>query len=210
MKKLFLFFCLLLVSIVTFAQSPSFGIRGGLNFAKFDLSSPGVKSLNTGSKISFSFGAFTDLKFGDFSLQPALNFTGRAGKITRNNATGSSILYYVQVPLNLVYHVHLKPGSIYFGAGPYVAFGTSATDYFDDAEGNTNSQSASFGGTTGEYSSTDAGLNAIAGIQFKSGFLIHLNYDLGLSNILNTNNPDDVNGVMLKTRTLGVSIGVVF
>jgi hypothetical protein len=209
MKKTLLLIFLVPVAFVTFAQSPAIGITGGPSFAKFDFSGQNISPVNSGLKITFSMGIFADFKFGNFSFRPTLNYTGRSGQLTRENATISSILYYAQVPLDLVYHVHSKAGTFYFGGGPYIAFGFSATDYLNDAEGNTNSMSQSFGGTDGEYSGTEVGLNAIAGLQFKSGLLIHINYDLGLTNALNNANFDNEN-LVINTRTLGISVGYVF
>jgi hypothetical protein len=209
MKKTLLSIFLVSLSFVTFAQSPEIGIRGGATFGKFNLSEPGINTINSGLKISLSFGAYADFKFGNFSLQPAFNYTSREGQLTRENATISSILYYGQVPLDLLYHLHLKTGTVYFGGGPYIAFGLSGTDYLNDAEGNTNSVSRSFGGDDGEYSSTETGLNFIAGLQFKSGFLIHVNYDLGLTNLANSQDAENLN-LVINTRTFGLSVGYAF
>lgn len=211
MKKLFLSLFLATVSAATFAQLPTFGIRGGVNFAKLLISADGTNlSATTGSLTTYSVGAFADFKFGNTSLQPALNYTGKGGTITGDGGTsGKFDLHYLQVPLNLVYHIPVIVGNIYFGAGPYVAVGVNGTATGNDGT-TTTSDKVTFGGANGDFASTDIGINGIAGIQFKGGFLIHINYDLGLTNVLNTSNPNNSGGGQLKTRTLGLSIGYAF
>ena len=66
MKKLFLSLFLTAVSAVTFAQLPTFGIRGGANFAKLLISADGTNlSVATGSLTTYSVGVFVDFKFGN-------------------------------------------------------------------------------------------------------------------------------------------------
>jgi hypothetical protein len=210
MKKLLLAFCLLAVSYVTFAQLPTIGIRGGVQFAKLMIGAEGTNvTVTTGTLTTYTVGAFADFKFGNVSFQPALNYTGRGGEFTGGGVTAKFNLHYFQVPLNIVYHVPVLVGNVYFGAGPYVAFGVSGTTTANDGSGE-QSANVVFGGTNGDFNSTDIGINGIAGIQFKSGFLIHMNYDLGLVNILDNNNPNNTGGGQFKTRTWGLSIGYAF
>jgi len=211
MKKLFLSLFLTAVSAVTFAQLPTFGIRGGANFAKLLISADGTNlSVATGSLTTYSVGVFVDFKFGNTSFQPALNYTGKGGSITGDGGvSGKFDLHYLQVPLNIVYHVPVIVGNIYFGAGPYVAVGVNGTTTGSDGT-TTETDKVTFGGANGDLATTDIGVNGIAGFQFKGGFLIHINYDFGLTNILNTSNPANSGGGELKTRTLGVSIGYAF
>jgi hypothetical protein len=196
MKKLLLSIALVAASIGVFAQSAKLGLKGGLNFAKLNASYGGISG-STQSLTSFSAGAFIDLKLGALSVQPALLYTGKGG----TDGDGNKInLYYVQVPVNLVYHVPVVVGNIYFGGGPYVAYGISGTG--KDASG--TSTDVTFGDGEDNIKRNDFGLNGIAGFQFTSGFLVGINYDLGLSNILNTNE------VSTRNRVFGVSVGFTF
>ncbi|QTE39439.1 porin family protein [Mucilaginibacter gossypii] len=160
---------------------------------------------NSGSLTTFNVGAFVDFKFGNVSLQPALNFTGKGGSSSVSfdgeaNSGGKVKLYYLQVPVNVVYHVPAVVGDFYLGAGPYLGMGVSGKA--KDNSG--NSEDIKFGSGQDEIKRTDAGLNAIVGFKFKTGFLINANYDWGLTNITN------VDGIKLTNRVFGISVGYAF
>ncbi len=91
-------------------------------------------------------------------------------------------------------------GDFYFGAGPYLGMGVSGKA--KDNSG--NSEDIKFGSGQDEIKRTDAGLNAIVGFKFKTGFLINANYDWGLTNITN------VDGIKLTNRVFGISVGYAF
>lgn len=206
MKKTLLSLCLLMASFAAFAQLPTFGVKGGVNFATLHATVDGFSgSGNSGSLTSFNVGAFVDFKFGNVSLQPALNFTGKGGSSSvsfDDEASSNSKvkLYYLQVPVNVVYHVPAVVGDFYFGAGPYLGMGVSGKAKDDSG----NSENVKFGSGQDELKRTDAGLDAIVGFKFKSGFLINANYDWGLTNITN------VDGIKLTNRVFGISVGYAF
>ncbi len=93
-------------------------------------------------------------------------------------------------------------GNIYFGAGPYVGIGLSGKV---KVTGTTESQDIKFG-SDGDFKRTDFGLNGIAGLEFKGGFLVGLNYDLGLTDIGN----DGTSESATKNRVFGLSVGFKF
>ncbi|RYY32339.1 MAG: PorT family protein, partial [Sphingobacteriaceae bacterium] len=206
MKKILLTLCVVTASLTTFAQTPTFGIRGGANFSKLNISASGTDiSITSGTYTTFNAGVFADFKFNNVSIQPGLFATGKGGKFTSNltDENGNDIdgnatfkLLYLQVPVNVVYHAPVKGGEFYFGAGPFVGYGIDAKGSASD--GNT-SQSADlkFGGD-GDFKTIDAGLNGIAGFKFTNGFMVNLNYDLGLTNIANESGEGKI-----KTRVFG-------
>jgi hypothetical protein len=228
MKKLILSLFLTALSISVFAQLPSIGIKGGVNFATISGSGTENQTVagtnliaHSGSITSFNVGVFIDVKMGHFSLQPGVNFTGKGG--TFNGVTGqlpngsiSTVdskyhLYYVQVPVNVLYHVPFVVGDFYIGAGPYVGLGVYGK-HKQSADNNNNGTHTYFSsddkvkfGDTEDIKPYDLGGSAVAGIKLKGGLLLSLNYDLGLSNIL-----PGADGRNFKTRTLGVSVGFVF
>ncbi|MDN3579863.1 porin family protein [Mucilaginibacter flavus] len=228
MKKLLLSLLLIASSTVVFAQLPSIGVKGGVNFATISGSGTenqtvaGTNNIaNSGSIKSFNIGVFMDVKMGHLSLQPGVNFTGKGG--TFNGVTGqlpngsvSAVdnkynLYYVQVPVNVLYHVPFAVGEFYLGAGPYVGLGVYGK-HKQSADNNANGTHTYFSsddkikfGDTEDIKPYDLGGSAIAGITLKGGLLLNLNYDLGLSNIL-----PDADGRNFKTRTFGISVGFVY
>ncbi|TSD66129.1 PorT family protein [Inquilinus sp. KBS0705] len=206
MKKIFLSITLVAVSVCAFAQSASLGVKGGVNFANLSAqSSGGSTTYTTGQLTTFSVGLFADIKFAGLSLQPALIYTGKGGQEDDNNGNVAQVkLYYLQVPVNLVYHIPAVIGNVYLGAGPYAAYGVSGKTKVITSGGSSVSDNVTFGDGIDDIKRTDIGLNGIAGIEFKNNFLIGLNYDLGLTNISNDNS------VTTKTRVFGISAGFKF
>ena len=215
MKKILLTICFAAVSFAAFAQIPSFGFKAGANFST-QTASGGGTSTTSSSLTSFNAGVFVDLKFGLVSIQPALIFTGKGAKYAETddagNKTTESItehLYYLELPVNLVYHIPVVVGSFYFGAGPYVAEGISGKVDVPGSVSGTGSEEGGtvhFGSNQGDVTATQFGVNAIAGFKFANGFLINVNYDLGLTN----DDPYKGDDATVKSHVFGVSVGYVF
>lgn len=205
MKKILLFAIFVVASLSTFAQlTPTFGIKGGINFAQLHTSfSNASGSVSTGSLATFSAGVFADIKFNNISIQPALNFTGKGGSETRKDSVLKPKLFYLQLPVNVVYNVDIVPGVIYFGGGPYIAYGLSAKINVTDSAGS-QTKNAGFGSSVYNYKSMDAGANIVAGIKLDGGLLFNLNYDYGLTNISN------IVGNKTTNRVFGISVGYIF
>lgn len=204
MKKILLSICCLFAASFAFAQAPSFGIRGGVGFASLSASS-GNLSVSSGSTTTFAAGLFADFKAGtNLTIQPGIYYAGKGGNFSADGAEADIKTYYLQVPVNVVYHAPVQFGSIYFGAGPYVAMGLSGKAKASDGT-NSASQDITFG-SDGDFKRVDAGLNGIAGFEFKNGFLLGINYDLGLTDIGN----DGTAEVSTKNRVFGISIGFKF
>jgi hypothetical protein len=205
MKKLLLSIAFIAASLGAFAQIPKFGIKGGVNFANVSISSGGV-SVSPGTLTTFSVGAFADLKAGAISVQPGLFYTGKGFKISEqiSNESAQVSLQYLQVPVNFVYHAPIVVGNIYFGAGPFAAFGISGKSKTTDG-GSSQEEDITFGDTENDIKRTEFGIQGIAGLQLKGGFLIGLSYDLGLSDISN-----ETDGGSIKNKVFGVSVGFTF
>jgi hypothetical protein len=212
MKKLLLLVCFAMASATAFSQSISYGIKGGANFGKLVISAEGTDlTVTSGTNTSFNAGIFADFKLSKFSIQPAINLMGKGGKFSSDmdgeegGASGFAKLnlLYLQVPVDLLYHVEVVAGDIFFGAGPYIAYGISGKGTAN-VDGNTVSEDVKFGSDE-EFKSTEAGLNITAGVKLKGGLLFNVNYDFGFTNIAN-----DSDVAKLKTRTLGLSVGYAF
>lgn len=195
---------LLSVSALGFAQSAKFGIKGGVNFADVSASAESF-SASLGTLTTYNVGVFADFKLGAVSLQPGLFYTGKGfDAVTSSTDQVKMSLKYVQVPVNLVYHVPLVVGNIFFGAGPYAAIAVSGK-VTAKSGGASLEQDVTFGDGPDDTKKNEFGLQGIAGFQFKQGFLIGLNYDLGLSDISN-----GTDGSSIKNRVFGVSVGYSF
>jgi hypothetical protein len=209
MKRSFIFLALTLISLASFAQKVSYGIIGGVNIGTIQAGAQGTGTTNTtDSHVSSVFAAYVDFHIWHFSLQPAIELTGKGGDITTGDGgVGQFALHYLEIPINLIYRVPLAGGEVYFGGGPYISFGTGGT-LSVNGPGGVDSENVTFGGS-GDFSNNDSGFDFLAGMKFKSGFLFRLNYDLGLDNILNSYGPEGGLGYF-KTRTFGISAGYAF
>ncbi|WP_121812852.1 porin family protein [Mucilaginibacter kameinonensis] len=221
-------FLLLLACLKLSAQTKAiqFGIKAGI--ATTSLSrTPGTDiKLDKADKSGFGYfaGAFASLNFNRFSLQPAVIFNSSVNKTTENVISGDIVyrqygkwhLYYLQVPVNLVYNIPVQGGNFYMGAGPYItkilsgrftpdpnpalpyAYGVPNFPPFNAKFGNDNFSN---------FKSFDYGANAVAGFALNNGFMINAVYNLGITNIQGNDRYLYEN---TKTRSLGIALGYKF
>lgn len=207
------------------AQSVTFGIKGGFNASNFTRSNKYNPNFNrSNTVVSFQGGVFADLSLGKFSLQPAVMYTGKGGSTFMSYADddvishiyGKAHIYYLQVPVNLIYHVPLGKGSLLLGAGPFVSKAINGRFKAYDPLVSSGRVPASIQqryDSDIEFSSTnynafkafDYGVNGIIGLQANK-ISFNFNYDLGLANI----NPEKRTEYKTRTRTAGLSIGYIF
>ena len=205
MKKIILFAGLIIASFNAFSQSATFGIKGGVNFGQlYSTFDKTTGSASTGLLTTYSIGVFADILISDnVSIQPGFNYAGKGGSEKKGDSVIKAKLFYLHFPVNAVYHVDIEPGVLYFGAGPYVAYGLSAN--VDVNNGKTSqSQNVGFGAGEGRYQSLDAGLNAMAGITLDSGLIFDIHYEFGLTNVSN------ISGDHTSNRVFGLSVGYTF
>ncbi len=104
------------------------------------------------------------------SLKYGVGLVGKGAKFPGNN--GQTLkLNYLEVPLDVLYHYELGPGSLHGGLGPYFAEGIGG----GGSEGIYNNN----GG--GGFRRFDAGLNFEVGYKLSMGLGLDLTYDLGLT-----------------------------
>ncbi|WP_295773222.1 porin family protein [uncultured Mucilaginibacter sp.] len=200
MKKLILAAFLAGSFFTASAQSnTTFGVSGGVNFAKITASVDGVSgSGSSGTLTSFSVGVFADAPIGNnFSIQPGLYYTGKGGA-SDDGGDGKLKLSYLQVPINFLYNAPFGGGKLFVGAGPYVGIGLNAK-----TTNGRQSVDLEFGT---DVKRTDVGATGLLGVRFDNGLLLKANYDLGLTNILG----DNEIGVSSKNRVIGLSVGFTF
>ncbi|WP_017258929.1 porin family protein [Pedobacter arcticus] len=202
MKKLCILLLSVMVSGASFAQGGDsgskvkFGIKAGVNFASMTFSSSGI-SVSPESVTSFHVGGLVDYSFSEkLSLQPGLMLSGKGFEIEGGGMDISTNLMYLEVPVNVVY----KVGGLYFGAGPYAAFGLSGKI---KAEGE-DDEDVKFGNGDDELKGTDFGLNFLAGYQLTNGLNFGAGYGLGLSNLSNDGD------AKTKNKVFSISVGFSF
>lgn len=211
----------LALSLPVLAQSVKFGVKAGLNESTADF---GKTSTDISNLSGLNAGAFAEFEFGKISLQPALCYTqkgynsGTHAIINDPNGTGSFDansrlrLNYLQLPVNVLYNIAVKPGKIFLGVGPYYGYALSGnlkgiiinTYPNRPAVSNTQNANITFDGDN-NYKRSDFGLNALAGIKLKNGLLFSINYEYGLTDIYKSQSTNTV-----KNRVFGFSAGYEF
>ena len=203
-KSIFTFVALLALANYGKAQQPSFGITAGATFASYKVTASGI-SITSKTKIGFTVGITSSFPMGKaFSFEPALNYLQKGGTIKQDNTTDKSTFNYLELPLNIVYNARSLKGKFFAGAGPSLSIGLSGKDKYDDGT-NHETTDIKFGSSDNDdLKSFEAGINFLAGYQFKGGFLVAANYNAGLSNVAITSEGDNSKA---HNRYFGIRIG---
>jgi Outer membrane protein beta-barrel domain len=118
-------------------------------------------------------------------------------------------LNYVEVPLNFVFNANSPAGKFFAGAGPCFSLGVSGKDKMTPG-GQTATQDVKFGsGEEDDIKAFEAGVNFLAGYQFKGDFQVAANYNAGLSNLAD-NDPQEPVKAKYHNRYFGIRIGYMF
>lgn len=130
------------------------------------------------------------------ALQTGLMLVGKGRKFTDGTFTETTSLWYLQVPVHLLY-LHSLPGRklLYGGLGPYFAYGLAGKIKDDTFSMN------AFDKTQGGLRRFDAGLGLTAGCWVTDQISVNLTCDLGLANI----GPDAFDKI--HNRVLGLNVG---
>ena len=190
MKKIALTLITIIAITATISAQIHFGIKGGLNLANqyFMYSALGVAS--TSIRPGFHAGVLLDAPLSkSISIQPNLLFSQKGAIF--NGTYGFTATYnYLELPVNVIYHINKK---FMIGAGPYLGYALSGTQ-----SGSQQSIDVVFG--SGQAKRLDFGLNALIGYEIIDGLVISANYSLGLTNIY------DNSDVTYKNNVIGVSL----
>ncbi|MDP9048564.1 MAG: PorT family protein, partial [Bacteroidota bacterium] len=191
-----------------FAQSVSFGVKAGANFSKLTTSSSGI-SVTSSSLTGFHVGAVADIGLGDWSLQPGLLYSTKGGTYgTASDGTVKLALNYLEVPVNLLYNIHVGVGKVFIGAGPYLGWGVSgkgtATGAATSTGSGTETNNITFGSGANDTKNPDFGINILGGFRFTSGLSLSAGYGIGLANLSNDNSGT------IKNNVVSLSVGYFF
>ena len=195
------------LSATAFCQKTSFGIIGGVSLANMRLKSESI-SVSGDSKIGFTAGVFADVALSEnFSFQPALNYVQKGSKneISDMNYESKVTLSYIELPLNLVYKPEMQKLRFFVGVGPSIAYALSGKEK-EKENGVSNTYTYKFGNNPDEHDlkALDFGANFLTGIETPGGFLVALNYNLGLSNLAPGSSSDDGT---IKSNYFGFKVG---
>lgn len=186
------------------AQQATVGFTAGASFASYKVTASSV-SITAKTKVGFTLGMITSFPMGnDFSLDPALHFTQKGGNLKEGSASDKSSFNYIEIPVNLVYNTGSSNGKFFVGGGPSLSMGISGKDKFNDGPYSEESKIKFGNSETDDLKGLDLGFNFLAGYQFKGGFLIAANYNMGLSNVAITTAGDDSK---MHNRYFGLRLG---
>lgn len=192
--------------LMAYSQKASFGIAAGASLANTHVKSDGI-SISPDSKIGLTAGLIADIPIAEnFSFQPALNYVQKGAQTKMSDYAYESklTLNYVEVPLNVLFKPEMQKVQFFVGAGPSVAVALSAKEK-EKENGNTTTYKYKFGNNPDEHDMKrlEIGANFITGVELKGGFLVALNYNLGISNIAPGSSDDGT----IKNRYFGFKVG---
>jgi hypothetical protein len=191
MKKVYLFFSILMLSTVAFAQHvPKFGLKAGVNFANWSSENDVENDLRTG----FHVGGLAHIHLApEWALQPELQYSSQGTK-TDLGSLGEFTwkLDYINVPVMVQYMFN---NGFRLEAGPQLGFLVDAKQIDDDDHAEEIDD---------EFKKTDVSLGFGANYLTYSGFGIGARYNLGLTDI------NKERTFETKNRVLQVSVFYMF
>jgi hypothetical protein len=210
MKKYLITLILLTSTTATFAQTVTYGLKAGINFAGQSLSNV-ASPVKSKLLIAANVGGIMDIAYTNFSIQPGLFFTTKGERFKEDlvyedeamagASTSKYILNYIEVPVNFLYKTSIAPGAdLQLGGGPYFAYGLSAKLSRDGVN-----YHGSFGYHPDEdlyYKNPDYGLNFIAGTVIQDKYIVNVQYGLGLGNLSYE--------ATLRNNVMSFSVGYLF
>ena len=222
MKKLMLSIVFLgTVVTVFFAKAQSsreISIKAGVTFPSMSAS---PKEGDFSYSTSFFLGGNFDFYIGNIlSLQTGLVFTGKGYNYIENGSTYSYnakvSLIYVEVPINVLAHVKVGSGKVFFGTGSYYSVAIKGNENYTETgsfNGIVRNVSGNgefeFGkGQDAVFKRGDYGLNFLTGYQLSNGLSINAGYSFSLRNLANENNSEP--GSKAKNKVFSVGLGFRF
>lgn len=195
-----------------------FGIVGGFSMQTFLGTDYWGEKLPTQLTPGFNVGGNVILPiFSDFYVQPGLLFSMKGTKqdILTDDITKTTMLSYIELPLNILYRPQIGDGHLLIGLGPYAAYGimgrerTTSGTITIEIPVRFVSDASDEPSTYAYYSGFDAGGQVLVGYEFYNGIFLHLNSQLGLTKINSDYGlPNDQTSK--KNFGFGISVGYRF
>lgn len=221
MKTFYLKLTLLLAfsffAFTSFAQI-NFGLKGGLNLADLTYISNDPNTGKAKALGSFQLGAVIDYPLTWWiSLQPGLMVTGKGANVKQKELTGTFTHkihpWYLEVPVNLLFKPSIDYNTqLYFGGGPYLAFGIGGKSSYDGTSSLSSyisDHKLKFGnGQNADMRRIDLGMNILAGVEFRQVLMIGVQYGFSLRN--NAPKKNDETPDVLKNKGLSISLTLLF
>lgn len=208
MKKIMITM-LVCISILPFAnaQKSKFGFTAGGTFGWMrNEDENGLKTVS-GVLPAFSFGVVGDIPVGSkFSFQPALSFLQKGMANSDNGNSSTMRLNYLELPLNFLYKAPGTKGHFVIGLGPSFSYGLSGT-VSATYNGQSGSSNVHFGNSEEDFKAFEISGNILAGYEWKSGFFMQVNYNMGFSNLFPYDSQYPNDPEYLKNSYVGIKLG---
>ncbi len=183
MRKLFLSIVFIVITSVAASAQFQLGIKGGLNFADFQ-----IDNIQSNHKTGYHFGAFTTFKLGKIAVQPEVIFSQQGTEFNFNGKDLKSNFNYVNVPVIFKFYL---VGGLNLQVGPQFGFLTGATSSFDPIEEIETGESS----IKDYYSESDVSLGLGIGWDLPFNINLDFRYNRGLTDISDQNVPATRNQV---------------
>ncbi|WLD24488.1 porin family protein [Flavobacterium dauae] len=173
------------------AQEFSFGPKVGYNNAK--LSGKSWSDFHdTNSMSGFHVGAFAEIRFNKFAIQPEVYYSSTSGKLkaTSDNVEHDFDLNYVNVPLMIKYYL---TNSLAIEAGPQAGFLTESDMNFSDLDPDSP-----------KFNDFNFSVNVGLSLNLPLNLMLSARYNAGMTNV--TDHPD----VDWKNKVMQLSLGYRF
>lgn len=225
MKTIFTFIILIITISVPQAigqngekTKTSFAILGGINFQNLNGKDISGDKLENGLIMGFHAGLNIQLPLAPrFYFQPGLLYSTKGANNTSGLFSKTTKLYYIELPLNLVYKWKLGNGNFMLGFGPYVAYGIGGkiTNGGGDITLDTKVKFQNVVELTDPilttyYKGLDAGGNIFAGYESSGGLFFQLDTQFGMLNINPENKWISDDKSIIKNTGFGLSVGYHF
>jgi hypothetical protein len=198
MRKLLLFLIPLFFISVTYSQDMQVGAMGGLNLSFASASEAGMV-FHGSPGVRFSLGGYMDvaLPYKGLSFHPCILFS-RESYTVNYEGKNPVVMSYINVPLTMLYHLESMQNKLFFGLGPYFAYGIGGK-YTEG--GQTTKIAWGNNEATDDAKPLDIGLNLVTGYQLTEKLILTAKFDLGLSQI------DPSPDTKVHTRNFGIACG---
>lgn len=193
-----LVFLLLLGLLVQNVNAQKFGIKGGLNLASMSFSEDMGTSVK--SMLGFHIGPVAEIEIQEsLFFNTGVLYSMKGAKMDYGSEDASTILNYLEIPLNVAYKFSVGDKSdLFVQAGPYVGYALSGKSKFGD-------ESSSIDFKEDGIKRIDFGLGVGLGIAL-GPIVPSISYQLGLSNL----NDDSEDNMTVKNKVLQISVAYMF
>ncbi|PST81618.1 hypothetical protein C7T94_18545 [Pedobacter yulinensis] len=207
-------------SRVAKTAAPRFGIRAGLNLAKYALGDGNVSGYEAAdfqkNLPGLNLSVYANLNISrSFTIQPAISLQGKGTKFVIDapgeSGTMTQRTLWIEVPVNALYSIQTgNAGHLLINAGPFVSYGVSGKTRLRADSGNQDFDISFGSDVESNLSAIDYGLNGGLGFRFNNGFTVNGNYSFGLAELTPKDRRELTSSTELKSRVLSFSVGYSF